>query len=82
MAAPAEALHSGPAGVEVAWIRYSSRVGTNWAARIEGTSSVHDWLVEGKIIGGFMVPGMPTVISTGNEVRLSFEWRAVAPKKS
>ncbi len=44
------------------WTRYASKVSTNWAVRIAGTSSVHDWLVEGKIIGGSIEtgPNFPT----------------------
>jgi polyisoprenoid-binding protein YceI len=33
-------------------IRYNSKPGSKM--RIEGTSNIHDWQVEGKLIGGFM----------------------------
>src|SRR5712691_7605289 len=35
--------------------RFDSRPGSK--VRIEGTSSVHDWQMEGKIIGGFLEVG-------------------------
>ena len=35
--------------------RFDSRSGSK--VRIEGTSSVHDWQIEGKIIGGFLETG-------------------------
>jgi hypothetical protein len=38
-----------------AMIRFDSRPGSK--ARIEGTSSVHDWQMEGKIIGGYLEAG-------------------------
>lgn len=34
------------------WTRYQSRPGSK--VKLEGTSTLHDWAVEGKIIGGFM----------------------------
>lgn len=34
------------------WTRYQARPGSK--VRIDGTSTVHDWSVEGQIIGGFM----------------------------
>lgn len=40
--------------------RYDAKPGT-LKVRIEGTSNIHDWQVEGKIIGGFLevAPGFP-----------------------
>src|SRR5712671_5523933 len=35
--------------------RFDSRSGSK--VRIEGTSSIHDWQIEGKIIGGFIEAG-------------------------
>lgn len=34
------------------WVRYQARPGSK--LRLDGTSTVHDWTVEGQIIGGFM----------------------------
>lgn len=44
-----------------AWARYRSVVGKGTRVAIEGTSSLHDWLVEGLIIGGTLEvgPGFP-----------------------
>jgi polyisoprenoid-binding protein YceI len=55
-------LASGVLQAAEGWTRYPSKVSTNWSVRIEGTSSVHPWLVEGKIIGGFIEtgPNFPT----------------------
>ena len=40
-----------PASAET-WIRYQGRPGSK--LKLEGTSTIHDWTVEGKIIGGFL----------------------------
>ena len=41
-----------PASAET-WTRYQGRFGGS-KVKLEGTSTLHDWTVEGKIIGGFM----------------------------
>jgi hypothetical protein len=43
-------------------VRFDSKSGPNVKIRIEGTSTVHDWQVEGPLIGGFVEagPGFPT----------------------
>lgn len=40
-----------------AWSRYSAVAGKGTRVSIEGTSSLHDWLVEGLIIGGTLEVG-------------------------
>jgi hypothetical protein len=42
-------------------IRFDAKPGSNMKVRIEGTSTVHDWQVEGPLIGGFIEagPGFP-----------------------
>ncbi len=41
--------------------RFDAKSGSGMKVRIEGTSTVHDWQVEGPLIGGFMEvgPGFP-----------------------
>jgi YceI-like domain len=34
------------------WVRYDARPGSK--VKIEGTSTIHDWTMEGQIIGGYM----------------------------
>jgi hypothetical protein len=43
------------------WTRYNTAPGTGNTIRIDGTSTVHDWEVESKIVGGYMEvgPGFP-----------------------
>jgi hypothetical protein len=39
------------------WTKYNSQPGTSNKIKIEGTSTVHDWTVEGLIVGGFVEIG-------------------------
>lgn len=39
------------------WTRYNSQPGIGSKVKIEGTSTMHDWLVEGSIIGGYLEIG-------------------------
>jgi len=41
-----------PAHAADGWVRYESKPGSK--VKIEGTSSLHDWEMEGQIIGGFV----------------------------
>ena len=41
-----------PSSAAEIWIRYQGRPGSK--LKLEGTSTIHDWTVEGKIIGGFL----------------------------
>ncbi|MEI7733362.1 MAG: YceI family protein [Verrucomicrobiota bacterium] len=48
------------AGVSMNAIRYRSKPSDNTKVRIEGTSSIHDWWAEGKLISGSLtVDGIP-----------------------
>ena len=47
-------------------IRFDSQPGSK--VRIEGTSSVHDWQVEGKLIGGFLEAGTGFPVEPGQAV--------------
>src|SRR5260370_40356835 len=47
--------------------RFDSRPGSK--VRIEGTSSVHDWQIEGKIIGGFLEVGANFPTEPGQAVQ-------------
>ena len=48
-------------------IRLSARSGSKM--RLEGTSSVHDWQVESKLIGGFLEVGKNFPLEPGQEVK-------------
>ncbi len=48
--------------------RLNSKPG-NLKVRIEGTSNVHDWQVEGKIIGGYMEVGADFPLEPGQEAK-------------
>ena len=39
------------------WTKYSSKPGSGSKVRIDGTSTIHDWEVEGLIIGGSIETG-------------------------
>jgi len=47
------------------WVTYSSKPGPGNFVSIEGTSTMHDWRVVGKIIGGKLQvgPGFPTEVA-------------------
>jgi hypothetical protein len=49
------------ARAEAQTTRFDAKSGSNMKVRIEGTSTVHDWQVEGPLIGGFLEagPGFP-----------------------
>ncbi len=47
-------------------LRFDSQPGSK--VRIEGTSSVHDWQVEGKLIGGFLEAGTGFPVEPGQTV--------------
>jgi hypothetical protein len=53
-------VHSAPLVASSQTVRYDARQGSK--VRIEGTSTMHDWQVEGTLIGGFIEtgPGFPT----------------------
>ena len=48
-----ETTNAAPASTN--FIRFDSKPGSN--VRIEGTSSIHDWQVTGKLVGGFLEVG-------------------------
>jgi hypothetical protein len=58
----AVALAGGTAMGAEGWTRYNSKAGTANLIRLDGTSTVHDWAVESKIVGGYIEvgPGFPT----------------------
>ena len=63
-AAPGAAVTVAPLPVVGPLVRYAafSRLGLTNLVRIEGTSTIHDWQVEGHLIGGSVEfgPGLPT----------------------
>jgi hypothetical protein len=55
-------LAAGVAWGADAWTRYNSQPGTANLIKMDGTSTVHDWTVESKIVGGYIEvgPSFPT----------------------
>jgi hypothetical protein len=51
----------------VGLVRFDSKPGSK--VRIEGTSSVHDWQIEGKIIGGYIEVGPNFPVEPGQSVQ-------------
>jgi polyisoprenoid-binding protein YceI len=49
-------------------VRLNSKPG-NLKVRIEGTSNIHDWQVEGKIIGGYMEVGQNFPLEPGQQLQ-------------
>jgi hypothetical protein len=61
-------LVAGSLSTEAATRRFNSKPGT-LKVRVEGTSNVHDWQVEGKIIGGYVETGENFPTAPGQEVK-------------
>src|SRR5215471_970347 len=49
-------------------IRYNAKPG-NLKMRLEGTSNIHDWQVEGAIIGGFLEVGPGFPVEAGQDIQ-------------
>jgi len=73
---PSEGALAGPGG------RYQAKPGSK--VRIEGTSNVHDWQVEGNIIGGHLELGadFPLDPATARLGNVEAEARATIPSRS
>jgi hypothetical protein len=48
-------------------VRFDSKSGPNVKVRVEGTSTIHDWQVEGPLIGGFIEVGSGFPIEPGQQ---------------
>jgi hypothetical protein len=59
-------LNSAPLKLDSQVARYDARPGSK--VRIEGTSTVHDWQVEGPVIGGYLEVGTDFPIEPGQSV--------------
>jgi hypothetical protein len=55
-AAASAAATNTPASI-AGMMRFGAKTGTGMKMRLEGTSTIHDWQVEGPLIGGFMEVG-------------------------
>jgi hypothetical protein len=66
------------------WTEYRARPGTGSKALIEGTSNIHDWRVQGLIIGGGVEvgPGFPTDAASAKPGKLEAKSTVSIPVRS
>jgi len=67
-----------------AWVKYAAKAGPGNLVFIEGTSTVHDWRVEGKIIGGAFEagPGFTTDLAEAKPGKVEAKASAFMPVRS
>ena len=66
------------------WTRYNFKAGKGNVVAIEGTSTIHDWRVEGSIIGGYFEagPGFPTNAAAAKPGKVEAKAEAFIPVRS
>jgi hypothetical protein len=66
------------------WTRYNSQPGTANLIRIDGTSTVHDWEVESRVVGGFMEvgPGFPTTAAAAKPGKVEAKVEVFLPVRA
>ena len=66
------------------WTRYNSQPGTANLVEIEGTSTVHDWHVQSRIVGGYMEvgPGFPTSVDAAKPGKVEAKAEVFLPVRA
>jgi polyisoprenoid-binding protein YceI len=62
------------------WSRYEAQPGSK--VTIAGTSTVHDWTVEGRLIGGFMEVNKDFSLENAKDVKVNPKVEAIIPVRS